>query len=550
MYLTHRKNGFRFQIAVPVDLHLRLGRTPIRVPLGLIPVSAARRIARLLSGHAERLFIELRSISQQNMTTDPRDIIIAELTAHIDTLIEGFREYKESVYRLRKFEVEEARLATENVYLAEMGKMSDHLTYIADGMQTLEGKVRSLPSRDKTDVGSTMAAIQAQMIALSQQVQTSLDGGPVRPLLSEVLDEWTTTRQGLRIGKKKVKTDYNRIKDFMTFAGDRPLNKYIFSDFQNWANLLARLPESHRKRATVRDLSLLEAADYNDSLPRKSRLATLTEKTIDTNYLSPLRTFFREMAADHSFRYPLADADVKISANASASVERQPFDVDELNQWFAHSACEIRADMKWLPPLAAISGARIGELIFLQGKDVSLMDAEDGTEYWVIDLRTDLDDGEGDTEARKTKTKASRRLIALHSVFVETGFIEYAKSRRDEDWLFPSAFYHGRKKVADPADAASKRMGRVLRKVGIHQRLEKVFHSSRHSAKDIMRLARVDQRTHDLQTGHALGSVSARYGSKVLVREEVEVLASLPLPKGLDLSPYVESRQPTQRGRK
>src|SRR5690606_33904068 len=96
MYLTHRTNGFRFQIAVPADLYTRLGRTPIRIPLGLVPASAARRIARLLSGHAERLFIELRSTSYQNMTTDPRDIIIAELTAQIETLIEGFREYKEN----------------------------------------------------------------------------------------------------------------------------------------------------------------------------------------------------------------------------------------------------------------------------------------------------------------------------------------------------------------------------------------------------------------------------------------------------------------------
>ncbi|MBB5043540.1 hypothetical protein [Shinella fusca] len=55
MYLTYRKSGVRFQIAVPADLHSRLGRTPIRIPLGMISATSARRIARLLSGHAERL---------------------------------------------------------------------------------------------------------------------------------------------------------------------------------------------------------------------------------------------------------------------------------------------------------------------------------------------------------------------------------------------------------------------------------------------------------------------------------------------------------------
>ncbi|MES5045643.1 DUF6538 domain-containing protein [Rhizobium nepotum] len=62
MYLTHRKTGFRFQIAVPADLQVRIGRTPIRIPLRNMSASSARRAARLLSGHAERLFIAVRAL--------------------------------------------------------------------------------------------------------------------------------------------------------------------------------------------------------------------------------------------------------------------------------------------------------------------------------------------------------------------------------------------------------------------------------------------------------------------------------------------------------
>ncbi len=106
-------------------------------------------------------------------------------------------------------------------------------------------------------------------------------------------------------------------------------------------------------------------------------------------------------------------------------MERVPFEVSELNQWFAHCAGEARADGKWLPLLATITGARIGELVYLQGKDVCLMQAEDNSSHWVIDLRNDIDLGGGETEKRKIKNKGSRRLIALHEIFVEVGFIDY-----------------------------------------------------------------------------------------------------------------------------
>jgi len=85
---------------------------------------------------------------------------------------------------------------------------------------------------------------------------------------------------------------------------------------------------------------------------------------------------------------------------------------------------------------------------------------------------------------------------------------------------------------------ASKRLNSQLKKVGIHVAIETTFHSTRHTAKDIMRVAKIDERIHDKQTGHSHKTVSRGYGSKTLLQEEIEVLKLLPLPKGLDLSPY------------
>ncbi|WP_141682932.1 site-specific integrase [Agrobacterium tumefaciens] len=539
MYLSHRKSGVRFQIAVPIDLQPRLGRTPIRIPLGIISATLARRAARLLSGHAERLFIAARLSGTGTMESDARDIIIAELTAQIDALLDSFQQYKESAEELRQNAVSAARLEAENKHLEDMGQMSGYIDSIADGMQVLEEKVNRLPKKAiGTDVGSTVAELQTQFLDLSREVRILLDGGPTRPLLSEALDDWTEIRGGFGIDPKKIATDHNRILDFIEFAGDKPANKYSFYDIQRFANLLARVPGNYSKIPQIKGKPRQDAADYNDRLPADQRLPTLSVKSIEDNYLSPLRGLFRDVAAEHSFRSPLSEVTIRISTDATPSVERQPFGVAELNLWFAHASKEARADMKWLPLLGTITGARIAELIYLQGKDIYRMKGDDGTHYWVLDLRTDIVTENGGTSKRKVKNKPSRRLIAIHEVFETVGFIDYAQSRKADEWIFPAAFYYGKRRVADPADAASKRMNRMLQDVGIHKRLEFVFHSTRHTAKDIMRLAHVDERTHDLQTGHALTTVSKRYGSKHLVQQEIEVLRSLPMPEGLDLSPY------------
>jgi integrase len=190
-----------------------------------------------------------------------------------------------------------------------------------------------------------------------------------------------------------------------------------------------------------------------------------------------------------------------------------------------------------------LTGARVGELIFLQGKDVYQV----SNGLWVADLTTSLVIPDGSKKKRQIKNGPSRRLFALHEVLTQVGFIDYCQSRSRDNWLFPVAFLHGKERVKDPADAASKRLNTRLKNVGIHNSLENTFHSTRHTAKDIMRVAKIDPRTADRQTGHAPRTVGERYGKKTLKNEEVEVLAVLPLPEGLDLSPYHQKESPRKR---
>lgn len=77
--------------------------------------------------------------------------------------------------------------------------------------------------------------------------------------------------------------------------------------------------------------------------------------------------------------------------------------------------------------------------------------------------------------------------------------LRHAEGRR---LAVPPCFQARQEQVKDPADAASKRLTGRLEKLGIHRPHETTFHSPRHTAKDIMRVAGVDPRTADRQTGH------------------------------------------------
>lgn len=529
MHLTHRSSGWRFQIRVPRDLEHIFGSTPLRLNLGPISRRSAARVARLLAGHAESVFFATRRRTVK-MSSAARDDLVEELQS---MLLNAFDMSEAAIATAERRRILEVKTVTLNLLtdrLKEQQEFGQRMRSLNGGMHVLKATVAKLPKPQRD-------ALAAQIDELSALVKQSLEGGPKRPNATSELERWLDLREG-HASEKKVRTDGNRIRDFINFAGDKPVNAYRYSDFQQFANLLARVPANYVKDPRIRHMTREEAAMYNDSLPPARRLDTLAATAIESNYLSPLRMFFRAMAAEHDFRSPLADISITIPPNAKESVVRTSFNVTELNLWFVAAAKEKRPDLKWLPLLGTLTGARVGEMIFLQGKDI--YEIKPG--MWVADLVSELTTPDGGSMERKIKNRSSRRLFALHEVLQKTGFIDYCRSRHHDEWLFPHAFRHGKTLVSNPADAASKRLNLRLKKVGVHKPLETTFHSSRHTAKDIMRVAQVDARTASRQTGHAMTSVGDKYGAKTMRADEVEVLAALPLPEGLDLTPYLRNK--------
>lgn len=153
----------------------------------------------------------------------------------------------------------------------------------------------------------------------------------------------------------------------------------------------------------------------------------------------------------------------------------------------------------WLPLLALLTGARLEELAQLQVCDVQK--AKDLGHYLSI---TDI----GNTGAQ-LKNIHSRRNIPIHPILIACGFLDHVKNRGN-GYLFPDLKTNPRGKRSG---YFSNWFSTYLRKkIGIKD-TRKVFHSFRHTFKDVCRTNGIEEAVHDALTGHKSPSISREYGN-------------------------------------
>lgn len=171
----------------------------------------------------------------------------------------------------------------------------------------------------------------------------------------------------------------------------------------------------------------------------------------------------------------------------------------------------------WVPIIGLLTGARLGEIAQLRIQDLR-QDPESG--IWFIDI--------GTTGGRTTKTASSRRTVPLHHHLIALGLPEYrawvaSHSEGPEASLWPDL----------AAPSFSKWFNRSLEKAGIDEP-GKVFHSFRHTFKDLARDAGIPEDMHDALTGHSGGGVGRSYGRGASLRTKKEAIDRITIPKALE----------------
>lgn len=550
MYLWQKRNGYFFQIRPP-SYRGDLGTSHFRIWLGQLSKKEARRRATTLAGVALEGF---RSGMDRDTLTHSLKALAEELTAlgretfGASFSVGGARQILEAM--------EEGGASPEQI-----SKQRERLSAARAKVQTLtsiRSRLDTIGQALQTDAAALKAERAAYVHALTAVASIQANITPSAPALAsapepvercEHVDERTITADTLlsvagkiiltlrREARGDVGSGGDRYQErlehalaaFIDVNGDKPLKYYVPAHMQDFANVMAKVPKNRTKHGFLKGLSLREMGAVNKS--RREPIDTLSESTVKS-LCEEIGNLWEKITSGVEGIRNLKALKITKPAGTRKAIVREGLPVKSQDTWMK-AAAELypRDDFKkYLPLVGLLTGMRLGELVYLQPKDIVEIDG-----HIVIDLRLPLMVN-GKQEDRSLKTETSPRIVALHPFLTECGFVKWAKQRRV--WVFGE--FH---KAKVPADAAGKQMSKWMQKLGNHSEYKHVFHSLRHNAKHWLRVnieGDTGKLIADRQCGHKPTSVGDNYGFPVLQSDEIVKIEALPLPKRVDFSGFVK----------
>jgi len=228
----------------------------------------------------------------------------------------------------------------------------------------------------------------------------------------------------------------------------------------------------------------------------------VSNKTVDA-VRKVLQGIFRyAIDSDYISDSPARDLNMKLSSRSTFA----NFEVEEVRQMILMASDEKKDWQRWMPLLAAYTGARRTELVQLRKKDVKI-DPDSGRHYILI---TDA--------AGSVKTENSIRQVPLHKELLEAGFIEFVEKAKDRvfDDLKPETVTSWFTKFRDKLN--------IERFNDFGDR--KVFHSFRHSFITLSRNAGNTLEAVQQVVGHEKSNAGTtdRYSHRIPVKDILVVV--------------------------
>ncbi len=298
------------------------------------------------------------------------------------------------------------------------------------------------------------------------------------------------------------------------------IDKASARDFKDF---LLKLPTNMTQRFAGRTLQ--QAVEECEA----AGLPTISAKTINKK-ISNVSTLFNWLV-DQGYVEANPFSGLTVKEPPSRSL-RDPFNADHLKKIFSNGAFSDGHQSRgsgaswqvlenfWLPLIALHTGMRLGEVAGLQAQDLREVHG-----VWIFDVHEHGD--------KQLKTASSKRQVPIHDTLIHLGLLKYHQSVADAGHvrLFPDM-----KSASDgyESSAFSKRFGRYLQRCSVKTDKRLVFHSFRHTIKDLMREAGIDGSVQNAICGHDDGSVQASYGSGYSPKRLHEELHKVEYPINLE----------------
>ena len=329
-----------------------------------------------------------------------------------------------------------------------------------------------------------------------------------------------------KIGAKMAAKYRAAAHALIAVIGRKPVWSITIDDLIHFKDTLLDAParfNTQHKFASIREAAAdnrqrrdARAADARQPKP----LPTLSTKTINANYLSPLRQIF-DYAADNQATPDKINIAATIRVKGGRGKNRRkaelrlPFEQDALERLFAaplftgaHSekrllrqGTHLESGWKfWLPLVMYLMGVRPSELGQAEVGDVLFPHG-----WPCLKITTDLSDDEDEVPSGKSvKTPAGERLLPIHPELLRLGFLDWVEARRaeGEKRLFPDWRCGCDGTYSMTSSKVFNRRGGYLEGVGIKSDRHALY-SLRHSYKDTLRRSWVFPEYQDFLMGHA-----------------------------------------------
>jgi len=487
--LKHPKtNVYYYRKVVPKGLRDKLGRTEFRISLGTKDLREAKR--RYPEKAAEVEAKLARAGGDPVHLTHKQ--IVAITGAWYRRMLDQYDDepgspvgWDEWTHQLRDAYHE--------------GRVAEVIGPVADELLDREGILIDDESRER---------LNEELLANATQLTSTLinrrrgDYSP-DPLL-KTFPEWESVKA---LGNQGGIASMSGL--FEAWAAERqfaPKTRY------SWERIISKLTtylgHQDATRITERDV-----IGWKDALV----VSDLSPKTIG-NHLIVIKSFFRWATTNKRIATNPA-RDVEYRAKSDPARARQSYSDDDAKRILLAARQEKQPHKRWVPWLAAFTGARCDELCGAMASDVRV---EEGINI----IRIDPVNRE---EGGSVKNRSSIRSVPLHPALIANGFLDYVAGLPKHGPLFPNVTPD---RFGKRGGNGSKTIGRWVRdKVGITDTRKAPNHSWRHRFADQCKKVGIPRELRFALEGHASSDAGDAYGSEGYpLRLLAEAIRRLPNP--------------------
>jgi integrase len=240
----------------------------------------------------------------------------------------------------------------------------------------------------------------------------------------------------------------------------------------------------------------------------------LKSKTINNAYLACLRTIFNFGVNNKLITHNHAGK-VKMACRKNSEQGALPYSDDEVARLLGAAKQQVNPMRRWLPWLAALSGARIGELAQLWGSAIKI---ENGVHF--MEIKPAPDGG-------SLKTPNSERQVPLHPALIKDGFLDFVKTKGAGSLFYRRSSGDQNKQHA--YRGVTNHMAAWVREQGFDDPRKAPNHALRHWWKSTAARIGMQDSLADAIQGHAGLTVASTYRHFDL-ETLAKGIASIPVP--------------------